>query len=102
MLKKLISPLTKKNNCPDEVILDNLQPQLTFEQQIKVLLWGDKKLGVTGLKGRFDKTDRLIRWVLVLSVVNALTMLEHLTNSEPSSGMFSKLLIKITSLIIGG
>ena len=93
---------SKNKNSDDKQIVDNFHPRLSFEQRIELLIWGDKKLGVKGIKGRIDKLERLILLVLVLSFITSLALLEHLTNSHVSTGMISKMFIQITNLLLGG
>lgn len=100
MIKKILRK--KKNNCNDKQIVDSLIPRLSFEQKLELLIWGDKALGIKGIKGRIERMERKILYVLILSTITSLALLEHLTNPHLSSGVISKMFIKIISLLLGG
>ena len=91
------------NEMGDKAKLDSQHPQPSFEQRVEILLWGDDKLGIVGLKGRMEKLNRLVIWLLVLSVITSLSLLEYLTGLEKTSaGIFGKLLMIIVNTATGG
>ena len=95
--------LKKNKNANDLSILDSHTPRLSFEQRIEVLLWGDDKLGVVGIGSRIVRLEKYVKWGIALSIITALALLEHLTGTNSdSAGIFGKMLINFTNLILGG
>lgn len=104
VVKSLIVKMKVNNGKEDKERVDNAHPSLSFEGRIEVLLWGDKKLGVKGIKGRMDKLEHLIYILLGVSVLTATALLDHLTSMHngTNAGIVSKLLQGLVTGLLGG
>ena len=104
VVKRLRMRVKKNNGGEDKERVDSAHPSLSFEERLEVLLWGDKKLGVVGIKGRMDKLDRMAKALLILSILTAVGLLDHLTNSgsNSSAGIVGRLLQGLLANLLGG
>lgn len=104
VVRKLRTRAKKNNGGEDKERVDNAHPSLSFEERLEILLWGDKKLGVIGIKGRMDKLDKMVKVLLILSILTAVGLLDHLTasSSNSSAGIVSRLLQGLLANLLGG
>lgn len=104
VVKNLIVKMKANNGGEDKERVDNAHPSLSFEERIEVLLWGDKKLGVKGIKGRMDKLERMMYVLLAISILTVIALLDHLTglHNDASAGIVSKLLQNLVTGLLGG
>jgi len=104
VVRNLRTRAKKNNGKDDKQRVDNTHPSLSFEERIEVLLWGDKKLGVKGIKGRMDKLEYLLYILLGISVLTAIALLDHLTSlhNGVNAGIVSKLLQGLVVGLLGG
>jgi len=61
--------LKSKKNSDARELLDNNTEKVDPLKRIEILLWGDKKLGVRGLKGRMERLEKLIVISIILSII---------------------------------
>lgn len=103
-VRRLIAKVKTNNGGGDHQRVNDAHPSLSFEERIEVLLWGDKKLGVVGIKGRVDKLQRMLYVLLGISVLTAIALLDHLTSlhSGADAGIVSKLLQSMVTGLLGG
>ena len=92
------------NGKEDQQRVNEAHPSLAFNERIEVLLWGDKKLGVVGIKGRMDKLQHMFYVLLGISILTAFALLEHITSlhSGADAGIISKLLRSTLLGLLGG
>jgi len=100
----MIAKVKANNEGGDHQRVNDAHPSLSFEERIEVLLWGDKKLGIVGIKGRVDKLQRILYVLLGISVLTAIALLDHLTSlhSSADAGIIGKLLQGMVVGLLGG
>lgn len=103
-LKRVIMTIMTKtknngNGQGDRDIIDNQHPTMTFEQRIEVLLWGDERLGVKGIKGRVDRLDKLVVWSILISLLGLIENVSSIGNH--SAGLISQIILKCIELLGG-
>jgi hypothetical protein len=54
--------------------------------QLRILLWGDKKLGVRGLKGRLERLEKLLIVIVGFNSILALAFVGHIGLSFTGQG----------------
>lgn len=78
---------------PDALQKLNADGGYNATQRIELLLWGDKKLGICGLKGRMDRVERVGLVMLMLLIVILLVTVADLNLVNGGGGLLP-LLIK--------
>lgn len=74
---------------------------IPFEKKVEILLWGDKELGIEGLRDISKRHGRFILWALILAGINTLLIVNHY-GQAPGESVILSLLQSITALVIGG
>lgn len=78
---------------PDDLQRLNENGEITPLKRIEMLLWGDKKLGIIGLKGRMDRVERVGLIGILLLIVILLVTVADLQLVDGGTGLLP-LLIK--------
>lgn len=61
---------------------------LTEADKVRLMLWGDPKLGVKGLKGRLERVDKLLWSLIVFDALVFLVMAGHIGLAvDPQGGI---------------
>lgn len=93
--------LRKNKYKGDKAIIESQHPKPTFEQRLELMIWGDSKLGIVGIKGRMEKMEKFLKVLLGLSIVTALTLIDHLAVDGTQSSILS-MLVNSAIKIFGG
>jgi hypothetical protein len=63
-----------KKQTEEQIVNSN---GFTESQQLRILIWGDKKLGVRGLKGRTERVEKLVIATMAMNIVSLLAFAAH-------------------------
>jgi hypothetical protein len=66
----------------------------TEGQQLRILVWGDKKLGVRGLKGRLERLEKILILVVGFNGLIAVAFVGHIGLSFTGEGGLVGALLK--------
>ena len=66
---------------------------LTDAEKMRLLIWGDPKLGVRGVKGRLDRHEKLLWTMVVFQGIVSLALVGHVgLSADPNGGLIGALL----------
>lgn len=77
---------------PDDLQKLNENGEINAVKRIELLLWGDEKLGIRGMKGRLDRVEKVGSIALLLLIIILLVTVADLQLTD-SSGLLP-LLVK--------
>jgi hypothetical protein len=72
-----------KKKTEEQIVNSN---GFTESQQLRILIWGDKKLGVRGLKGRLERLEKMLIIVVGFNSLIAVAFVGHIGLSFTGEG----------------